>query len=541
VNADGLWSDSTKWLSGAIADGAGATGNFTFNITGTHIITIDGAVASRTLGIMNIGDSAGSPSNYGIAATGGGTLTFDNSGLNAQLNETSTSGNNTISAPIILNSSLDITNASANNLTLSGGISATAGTKTITTSTGTVIVGTTAITDGAGVIAVTQNGPGTLALGTLSNTYSGGTTIAGGKITIGGTGTPIGSGTLTLAGGTLVTTANRMPGAALANDISVTADSAITTTSNAAAPLLPFTGTLTGTGGTLTLRNDAASTTGQFDVRFSGGDYTMTQPIVIDNGAGGGTTRLSDFNASGTTHTYNGVISGNGSYNRSVSSGAGGNTIFTANNTYTGTTTVDTGTLGITNSNSAASGRISGTSNITVNSGGTLMLAGSGAWTDRINDSATMTLNGGKFNTGGLSEHGATNNTAGIGALTLQSTSTINMGSGNSIIAFANSSAQTWTGTLSIFNWSGAPAGGGTDQLYFGNDNTGLTTSQLGEINIYSDNGTTLLGAAMILADGEIVPVPEPATWFIGALLVTATVGMSLHRIRRRRAAIVTS
>ena len=294
--------------------------------------------------------------------------------------------------------------------------------------------------------------------------------------------------------------------------------------------------TLTGTGGTLTLRNDGSATTGLFDVRFSGGDYTMNQPIVIDNGAGGGTTRLSDFNTSGTTHTYNGVISGNGSFNRSVSSGSGGNTLFKANNTYTGSTTISSGTLGINNANSAASGRISGTSSVTVNNGGTLMLAGSSAWTDRINDNATMTLSGGRFDTGGLSEHGATNNTAGIGALTLQSSSIINLGAGNSIIAFANSSAASWTGTLSIYNWTGNTAGGGTDQVYFGNDNTGLTSTQLSEINFYSDNGVTSLGAAMILVDGEIVPVPEPATWFAGSLAMVGLGGVWLQRIRRRRA-----
>src|SRR5437764_500066 len=58
-----------------------------------------------------------------IAASGGGTLTFDNGGSNAQINMVSTSGNNTISAPVILTSSLDVSNASANTLTISGAIS----------------------------------------------------------------------------------------------------------------------------------------------------------------------------------------------------------------------------------------------------------------------------------------------------------------------------------------------------------------------------------------------------------------------------------
>ena len=178
------------------------------------------------------------------------------------------------------------------------------------------------------------------------------------------------------------------------------------------------------------------------------------------------------------------------------------------------------------NSNATTTGNLAGTTDITLNSGGTLMLSNTGASssTDRINDSATITMNGGTFKTGGLSEHGVTNNTAGIGALTLQSNSVLNLNNGSSIIAFANSSAQTWSGMLSIYNWAGSPSGGGTNQVYFGNDNTGLTAAQLADVIFYSDAGNTALGFAQILADGEIVPtaVPEPATWVAGGLISMA-------------------
>src|SRR5882762_1393012 len=59
-----LWSDTTKWSGGTVADGAGATANLTFNITTVagRNVTIDGAVASRTIAILNIGDTdASSP------------------------------------------------------------------------------------------------------------------------------------------------------------------------------------------------------------------------------------------------------------------------------------------------------------------------------------------------------------------------------------------------------------------------------------------------------------------------------------------------
>ena len=147
-----------------------------------------------------------------------------------------------------------------------------------------------------------------------------------------------------------------------------------------------------------------------------------------------------------------------------------------------------------------------------------------------------MTLNGGTFNTAGLSEHelSGVTVTPGIGALTLSSNSIIDLGAGASILAFANSSAQTWSGTLSIYNWSGNPlVGKGTDQLYFGTDSTGLTATQLTQIAFYSDSGTNFLGSAGFMSglDGEIGPVP--ATWFGAALGAGAIAWFRRHRLGR--------
>jgi hypothetical protein len=125
--------------------------------------------------------------------------------------------------------------------------------------------------------------------------------------------------------------------------------------------------------------------------------------------------------------------------------------------------------------------------------------------------------------------------TPGIGALTLSSNSIIDLGQGTSILAFANSSAQTWTATLSIYNWSGIPVTGhGTDQLYFGTDSTGLTADQLSQIAFYSDSGTTFLGIAGFASsmDGELVPVSESGTWFAAALAFTGIGFTQRRRIR---------
>ena len=266
-----------------------------------------------------------------------------------------------------------------------------------------------------------------------------------------------------------------------------------------------------------------------------------TTGITINSGAGL-TTINSNLALAGSSQTIavhnaaglliNGSVSGTIGLTKTGS----GTVTLAGTSTYTGATTIDGGTL-----SAAAPGALGGTSSIVVNLGGTLLFSASGSpTTDRLSDNSTMTLNGGTLNTAGLGEHGlsGTTVTAGIGAITLVSNSIIDLGNGASVLAFANSSAQTWTGTLSIYNWSGSPgAGNGTDQLYFGTDPTGLSAEQLGQIAFYSDSGTTFLGWAGYAndLDGEVVPVPEPGTWVATALAFGALGFTQLRRMRKAR------
>jgi autotransporter-associated beta strand protein len=501
------WSTTSNWASGIVADGIGAKADFsTIDITGARTPNLD---TSRTVGRIDIGDTNNTHS-YTITATPGASLTFDNTSnsANAQLNQTVSSHGDTISAPLILTSSLDVTNASSNTLTLSGAIS------------------------GAGALNLSS---GTLALGSSVSTFSGGTTINGGKITIGSSGTPLGSGTLTLGGGTLQTTASRST--AMPLNVVVSGNSVLSTTSTANPAILNFSGTLSGSAGSLTIRSDA--TAGQFDVRFSGGDFTMAQPITIDNGSTGGSARLSDFNSSGTTHTYSGVISGNGSYNRSVSSGSGGLTVFLGDNTYTGTTTVNIGTLQL--GNGGTTGSLSPSSVITINAGGVLrfdhtagsdFVQGTNFSSSAItglgqivkDGTASLTFNVANTFSGGLTINKGTVVSGVDGSL---GTGNISLTAGNITLTLNGASNNIAdTATLSYVS---------TDTINLNNTTTDTVTALVVDDvtqgpgvygNGFNNPDNAFFGV------GTITVVPEPATW--GMMLLGGGLLTAMRRFRRK-------
>jgi len=129
-----------------------------------------------------------------------------------------------------------------------------------------------------------------------------------------------------------------------------------------------------------------------------------------------------------------------------------------------------------------------------------------------INHSGLLTLAGGGWD--------ARPGAQALGPLGLAMGSLTNYGMNptNSTIAFpasasslrlANSSAESWspTATLYINNWHGSASGGGETQLFFGSDANGLTSQQLARIRFNLSGG---LSPARILATGEVVPGPRP-------------------------------
>jgi len=192
-------------------------------------------------------------------------------------------------------------------------------------------------------------------------------------------------------------------------------------------------------------------------------------------------------------------------------------------NTVSGTTPLD-GVGNFTIGSGASNGtvqlnqRVYVQGTLQINSG-TLLLGAN----NMLNDNANVTMEGITVN--GVS---STLNSGGyqqtLGTLELAgSTNVLNLGLGNaaanqlngtnSYLAFANSSAQSWSGSLVISNYYNS-----WDKIYFGTGSNGLTSAQLADvvwINPYG-NGSNYDGA-IIEANGLIqpaiaAPVPEAKT-----------------------------
>lgn len=365
VNNSGTWTTGTNWTGSTVPGGIGSVVGINNNITLARTVTIDGTVGSgtQTVGTLTVGDSTLSPSVYHsftVTGTNGGALIFNN-GTNgaAKLNFQGVS--NTLSLPVILNSSLDITSLTNTNNTISGNISSgTAGVKTITSlgsGTGEIRLHGDISNGSAGSVRLHQNSASVgLSIGANRvNTFSGGVQITSGTLSVAqNTGvngaTQLGSGTVTLDGGTLRlfhfnVTMN------LGNATEVLENSTITVSrSNGGAGRLFTLGALTMAGRTLSVNNAGAlSTSGEETLVF--GTTTLTGNATFD---------VQTFSGSVDTVLRLGAI--NGAYNM-TKTGNGTMQLNTAAGTYSGTTAVNGGTLIVGNNTALGSGAatVSGT------------------------------------------------------------------------------------------------------------------------------------------------------------------------------------
>jgi autotransporter-associated beta strand protein len=158
----------------------------------------------------------------------------------------------------------------------------------------------------------------------------------------------------------------------------------------------------------------------------------------------------------------------------------------------------------------------------TIINGGTLRLGGNNA----LSSASNLVMGGGTFAANGFNQQ--------LGSLTLNASSTLDLSGGNSTLRFANSSANTWTSgsTFTITGWNGSINGGGAEQVLLGA--SGLNNSQLGQIKFFNPAGLAAgIYDARLLANGEVVPVPEPATIALGLGLL----GLIGRRMKKKKTA----
>lgn len=333
-NASGNWSTTTNWSGGIVADGVSSTADFsTLNITGTRTITLD---SSRTLGTLKFADATSTTNSYIISTSNGSTLTLDNGASAASLQALATSNGDTVAVGLVLKSSLNITNAmtSSRVLTLSGAVSAgSSGAKTLANvgsgSGITLISGSISDGGAGGTISVTTSNSNTAGGLTLSgnNSFSGGVTLTSGVLNLNST-TALGTGTLTISGGTLD---NKSAGA------------------------------LTQTNNNAQNWNGSFTFTGTNSLDLGSGTVTMGANVVTT--------------VSNNTLSVGGVTQTGGT--RSLTKAGAGTLVINGASSYTGGTTISGGVLRF----GTGANTVPTTGNFTINSNAALAATGSSGFT----------------------------------------------------------------------------------------------------------------------------------------------------------------
>lgn len=479
----GLWTTGANWSNDATSGGT----------TGTVPLATDTVVFNQSS--INGSEIV----QFSADATVGG-ITFSNTGT------TLLQSNNTTTRTLTLGASGITVNSGAGAVTmgdttnaLNVALSQSATTLTLSGGSGLTLANAVTQTASASNVATTVNGAGNTL--TLGNYNLGRSDLAGKTVTINGsanvqiTGTVAdnsttasnlvysGTGTLTLSGSNTYTGTTTIGGGGTVSIGGVSglgsATSAVAfTVGNGAAGKLSYTGnSATFTRG-FSLSN--ASTIGQIDTTTAG----QTLTIATGNIAFSVSSQTLVIGGAGNT-TISSNITGGGKLTKQDA----GTLLLSGANTYTGATTINGGTLALGATNALATG-------------------------------TAITLGGGTLNLGGFNPAAAFTT-----ALTMTSGSTIDFGSHVTglTLKFGNSSAATWTGTLSLLNFTV-----GTDNLSF-TSLSGLTVTQLSQISLVGYTATGLNASGNV----QFSAVPEPGVYALmfGAL----SIGVAAV-VRRRRA-----
>lgn len=464
----GSWGSASNWGNGVPT--TNYTAQLTTSLAAPATITLDG---NRTINGLVLQ----SANAYTIAQGTSGTLTIDKGAKSAAVNVLL--GQHTISAPVALVSNIAVSTDAGTGLTLSGSVSGPGGiTKT-----------------GAGFLDLTGN-----------NSFTGAINVVGGVLGFGQS-TSLGSGSLTLNGGTLrYDTGNTsdissrtltvgQDGATIdtnGNDViwlNAIGNGGHGSLTKTGAGILALAGANTHTGGTvvaggtLLITDNAQLGDTTAALTFNGGTFAsgasfnlqlagttpVNRPVVV--GANGGSFQVS----SGQTLGVNGVLSGNGVL---AKDGAGTLTLTDVNSTKTGGFTLRAGTL-----NLGADISFIGTAALV--GAGTLTLEGGTLTTINTQNNSWLINNAVNVPAGKTAAITTPNRFALSGAVS--GAGTLNM-SINTTVSRADLSNDfsAYTGTLNL-------TGTGTVRLL--NNGGGFNTAGLVGTSVSASSGLTLAAA----------------------------------------------
>jgi fibronectin-binding autotransporter adhesin len=489
-----IGSESVLNLSGATLTGSG----FNLTLTGGGTGTVSGAIGTGAGTLTKAGAGtwtlSGANTFTGSTTISSGTLALGVGGSLAHSSGVSLGSNTAI---------FDITAGDQTIQSLSGVGFTTShvelGIHKLTVGTGNTSTTFDGIIEGPGGGSLTKVGTGVLTL-SGANSYTGGTTINAGKVSVASVPTSLGAGTITLGGGELLTT-----GASSASNTG-TLNAGANVIAAAAATTATYSGIIGGSGsvtlgegantGTVIFTADdnyvgtttiAASTTAQFGATGTTG--TAGTGNIIDNG-------VAVFNHTNNITVAN-AISGSG---RVVQSGSGTTTLTGANG-YAGGTTISGGALSVANLATNI-----GTGNITIGGGELITTATTStaktvtltAGTDTLAAATSATYSGVISGTA-LTVGDGTN----IGTVVLNATNTYIGGttvSGGTLQIGTGSTTGSVTGNIVnnsavVFDHSGTFTYGGAIS------GAGTVNSVTGTLNL---TGTNTYGGATTITAGTL-------------------------------------
>ncbi|WP_247997768.1 autotransporter-associated beta strand repeat-containing protein [Brucella tritici] len=352
--------------------------------------------------------------------------------------------------------------------------------------------------DGAG--SLTKMGAGTLTL-SGSNTYTGGTRVMGGVLSISDDrNLGASTGALSIDNGTLLLTADLTSGRSVMLGVHGGTIETAASTSSTFSGVFSNAGKLTKAGdGTLiltganTYNGGTTVSGGILQIGNGGATGSIMGNVTLDTGAALAFNRSDDI-------TYTGLVSGSGALHQD----GAGTLILTGTNSYTGGTTISSGTLQIGDGGGSGSiqGNVTNNATLAFNRSNTLSFSGVVSGSGMLNQigSGSLTLSGDSS-----AFTGATNVNAGGLIVTGK------LGDATSTLQVASNASLAGSGTIggNTTIADGATLIGAADQTLTFNDNLSLGTNSTISVTYGANAGQPFFDVKSDLALGGTIDVTD--------------------------------